>query len=70
MIYMVHGNHSQVLITIHVILLYLYFNVFIGHHAAMYVRQDEAGDQRNLNVEWVINYWINLGSYNSNLFFI
>ena len=27
----------------------------------MRVRQDETGDQRNLNVEWVINYWINLG---------
>lgn len=40
---------------------------FTGHHAAMYVRQDESGDQRNLNVEWVINYWINLGCPRSKL---
>ena len=27
----------------------------------MYVRNDEVGDQRNLNVAWVANYWINNG---------
>lgn len=33
----------------------------------MYVRGDETGDQRNLNVNWVVNYWINLGCERSKL---
>jgi chitinase len=33
----------------------------LGHHAALYVRGDEVGDQRYLNVDWATNYWINKG---------
>ena len=32
-----------------------------GHNAPMYPRSGEVGDQRNLNVQWVVNYWINNG---------
>jgi GH18 family chitinase len=32
-----------------------------GHNAPMYPRTGETGDQRNLNIEWVVNYWINNG---------
>jgi chitinase len=34
---------------------------FTGHHAALYARADETGDQALLNVDWAAQYWISKG---------
>lgn len=34
---------------------------FLGHQAPLYPRRDESPDQRKLNVEWAVNYWLNQG---------
>lgn len=34
---------------------------FTGHHAALYARADETGDQALLNVDWATQYWISKG---------
>ena len=36
---------------------------FTGHHAALYPRNSETDpEQRLLNVDFALNYWINLGT--------
>lgn len=34
---------------------------FLGHQAPLYPRRDESPDQRKLNVEWAVNYWLDQG---------
>ena len=35
---------------------------FTGFNAPLYKRSNEVGDQALLNVEWAVNYWLNLGA--------
>ncbi|PVD39531.1 hypothetical protein C0Q70_02165 [Pomacea canaliculata] len=33
-----------------------------GHHTALFPRSDETGDDRYLNVDFAVNYWVQLGA--------
>ncbi|ESO85838.1 hypothetical protein LOTGIDRAFT_130278, partial [Lottia gigantea] len=38
------------------------WETFTGHNAPLYPRSDETGDQKNLNVDWAANYWVQKGA--------
>ena len=38
------------------------WNQFTGFNAPLYKRQDESGDQVYFNVDWAVQYWINIGA--------
>nr|BAV14641.1 chitinase [Todarodes pacificus] len=35
---------------------------FTGHNSPLYVRSDEQGDQRYLNMKWAMDYWVSKGA--------
>ncbi len=37
------------------------WNNYIGHHAPLYPKKDETGDDRYLNIDWVVKYWLSKG---------
>ena len=38
-----------------------------GHHSALYPRANEAGEQRTLNDDFAVKYWMQLGAPSSKL---
>ncbi len=34
---------------------------FTGAHSGLYPRKDEKDEQRYLNVDWAVNYWLSQG---------
>ena len=43
------------------------WETFTGQNAPLYPRSNEVGDQRSLNIDAVVNYWINNGATKSKL---
>jgi len=43
------------------------WETFTGGNAPLYSRSNEVGEQRNLNIDAVVNYWISNGANKSKL---
>ena len=43
------------------------WETFTGENAPLYPRSNEVGDQHNLNIDSVVNYWISNGANKSKL---